>query len=298
VKRALLVALAGAVCAVAHASPGPTLRLAEETAPTLDPALASSPDAVMLQNAICDRLYTTTSAGEVVPQIATGMPLAGPDAQRPKQWTTYTLRLRRSYHFVDGTPVTAYSFADAIARDANPDMGSPALGQLRNIVGVAAVAASEASAVSGVRAAGDDTLQISTMRRVPNLAALLAEPYFCPVQEDTPVAPGGIDVPPSAGPYYVQSSGPKAIVLARDPHYGGTRRAVFARIDLATGVAFDACRALARRGREDICLDALPQHAASVSFPEFAAQGWIAKSVGCLAWQPVVRLDLTTLCRT
>lgn len=287
-----------AIAAVASlaTTPAMTLRLAEQTAPTLDPALASSPDALTIQNAICDRLYEVTPAGAVVPQIARALPTAGPSLQRPKQWTTYTIRLRPGYRFADGTPVTAYSFARSFARDANPDMASPALVQIRGVVGVAAVAASEAGAASGVEADGNTTLRITTMRPQPHLAALLAEPYFCPVLEDTPVAPGGISVPPSAGPYYVKVNVPGRIVLARNPHYGGKRHPVARKIDLATGVGFDACRRLAQQGQVDVCLDALPQHAASVSLAQLSDQGWIGKGIGCLKWLPAIRLDLIELC--
>ncbi len=292
-----MIRAALAAVALLAAAPASTLHLAEMTPPTLDPALASSPDAVMLQNAICDRLYATSAAGAVVPQIAKSLPAAGRNAQRPEQWTTYTIRLKTTYRFADGSPVTAYSFADAFARDADPDMASPVLPALKEIVGVAAVAQSEASTVSGVRAVNDTTLQIATMRRDPNLAALLAEPYLCPVEEDTPVAPGGVSVPPSAGPYYVKENVPGEIVLARNPYYGGTRKRQFADIDLVTGLGFNACRARARTGSVDICLDALPQHAASADLAQLAAQGWISKSLGCLAWKPVIRLDLAALCR-
>jgi ABC-type transport system substrate-binding protein len=250
----------------------------------------------MLQNAVCDRLYTTTASGKVVPQIATAMPVAGKNAQRPKQWTTYTIELRRKYRFEDGTPVTAYSFAEAFARDANPDMQSPALAELKDVVGVAAVAASEASTVSGVRAVDDTTLEIATMKREPNLAVLLAQPYFCPVLEDTPIAPGGLTIPPSAGPFYVASNGSGRIVLARNRYYAGKRRPRFATITLSTGVGFEACRHEVGQGKVDICLDGLPQHAARVSFPELMGQGWLSRAVGCLAWQPFVRLDLATVC--
>jgi ABC-type transport system substrate-binding protein len=225
------------------------------------------------------------------------LPVAGRNAQRPKQWTTYTIRLKTTYRFADGSPVTAYNFADAFARDADPDMGSPVLPALKEIVGVAAVAQSEASTVSGVRAVNDTTLEITTMRRDPSLAALLAEPYLCPVEEDTPVAPGGVTVPPSAGPYYVKENVPGEIVLARNPYYGGTRKVRFSEIDLATGVGFNACRARARAGKADVCLDALPQHAAKADLAQLVSEGWISKSLGCLAWAPVIRLDLTTLCR-
>ncbi len=296
-KRLLAIAaLAACAAAPALATPKATLRLAEQSAPTLDPALAQSPDAVTIADAICDRLYTTAADGQLVPQIATAMPVAGQNAERPRQWTTYTITLSRGYRFQDGTPVTAYSFAEAFARDANPDMASPALPELKEVVGVAAVAASEASTVSGVRALDDQTLQIATMKRDPNLAGLLAQPYFCPVLETTPIAPGGLTIPPSSGPYEVEANVPGVITLARNPYYGGKRKPDFATISLRTGVGFEACPRALAQGKVDICLDGLPQHAARVSFPQLTAEGWISSRLGCLLWQPVVRLDLVSLC--
>jgi peptide/nickel transport system substrate-binding protein len=274
-----------------------TLRVAELVAPTLDPALASSPDAVLVQNALCDRLYSSSGpSGTAAAQIARALPSAAPDPQRPRQWTTYTIKLRPNYRFQDGTPVTAYSFAAAFGRDADPDEQSPALAELRVIVGAAAVEQSQASAISGVQALNDWTLAISTLRLEPGLAALLSQPYFCPVEEDTPIAPTGVLDPPSAGPFYVAAQTPGQILLERNPYYGGSRGPRFNAITLRTGVSFDACQREVREGSTDICLDALPQHAEAVSLPALIRQGWISRRLGCLAWQPVVRIDLVSLC--
>jgi ABC-type transport system substrate-binding protein len=285
--RALLV-IAAAIA--------PTLHLAERTAPTLDPALAQSPDAQLVQNAICDRLYALGPSGNAVPQIALGLPRASRSAQRPKQWTTYTIKLSPRYRFSDGTPVTAYSFAEALARDANPDVASPALPELRDVVGVAAVAASEAGTVSGVRAVDATTLEMTTMRKLPKLALLLAQPYFCPVLEGTPDAPGGVTVPPAAGPYFVAENVPGRVVLRRNRFYGGTRKAHYAEVELRTGIGFDTCLSRVRQGDVDVCLDALPQHAVRADLSALVAQGWLSKRIGCLKWLPVVRLDLASLC--
>jgi ABC-type transport system substrate-binding protein len=288
-------ALVLAAVAIA-AGPASTLHLAERTPPTLDPALAQSPDAQLLQDAICDRLYTLSPSGKAVPQIALGLPRAGRSVQRPNQWTTYTVKLSTRYRFSDGTPVTAYSFADAFARDANPDVASPARSELRAVVGVAAVAASEAGTVSGVQARDTATLAITTMRSLPNLAGLLAQPYFCPVLEGTPDAPGGVTVPPASGPYFVAENVPGRIVLRRNRFYGGTRNAHYAQVELRTGIGFDACRAHVREGGVDVCLDALPQHAVRADLSALVAQGWLSSRIGCLKWLPVVRLDLASLC--
>jgi ABC-type transport system substrate-binding protein len=302
-----LAAVAFACAAAAHASgtrssvaaglPAPTLALAELNAPTLDPALASTPDAVMIQNALCTRLYAPGGAGgAVVPQIATGAPTAAPDRQRPRQWTTYTIKLHTGYRFQDGTPVTAYSFADAFARDADPDQGSPALAELADVVGATAVEEREASAISGVVVVDNQVLEISTLKPDPKLAALLAQPYFCPVEEETPIAPTGLTYPPSSGPYAVASNGPDEIVLERNPYYRGARP-FYASITLRTGVSFGSCQHDVGAGTVDICLDALPQHATTVALPKLVTEGWISHSVGCLAWKSVIRIDLPALCK-
>src|SRR5262249_26271932 len=127
-------------------------------------------------------------------------------------------------------------------------------------------------------------------------AGLLAQPYFCPVLEGTPDAPGGVTIPPAAGPYFVVENVPGRIELRRNPFYGGTRKAPYDEIDLQTGVGFDTCRASVRRGLVGLCLDALPQHKARAALAAPVAQGWISRRVGCLARLPVVRLDVVSLC--
>jgi ABC-type transport system substrate-binding protein len=296
VKAVLATLAAAALASSATGAPGPTLRLGALTAPTADPALAGTPDSRLLVAATCSPLYTLDARGRAIPLVAAALPTAGRNAQRPKQWTTYTIRVKRGFRFENGLPVTAFSFADAIARDASPDMASPAVPLLRPVVGLAAVLARDTSVVSGVRAVDDTTLEISTLRRVPDLAQRLAEPYFCPVQPGTPIAPEGLERPPSSGPYAVTTNTPEQVTLTRNPYYRGPRRAAFAAIVLRGRLGVDGCRREVKAGTRDLCLDALPQHARTVSFPALVRDGWVSPRLGCLAWDARARIDLTAVC--
>ena len=129
VLATIVVALAGiptgTTALVSGYRPGSeTLRL-EAAAPldSVDPAVANSSESLLLQNATCARLYTYNGlSSDPSPQIAIGLPIVGPDGNRPRQWKTYTIKMRSGYQFQDGTSVTAYSFADALDRDADPDL--------------------------------------------------------------------------------------------------------------------------------------------------------------------------------
>ncbi len=243
------------------------------------------------------KLYTYSASGVVVPEIAAGMPVVGPDSERPKQWKTYTIKLSASYRFDDGAPVTAYSFADALDRDAVPDLQSPALADMQEIVGLSAVVNSDADALAGVVALNNTTLQISTVTTEPALAKTLASPFFCPVLEDTAIAPGGVDHPASAGPYYVQADSPDQVVLKKNPYYSGPRKAVFDFISFSSGIPLLDCMQNVARGRADICLDGLPRAGEPASATSLVTKHTLLGSVGCLSWNPVTGIDLGDSCR-
>src|SRR5262245_26768828 len=96
-----------------------------------DPALATSRNARMMLYASCARLYNHFGTSALVqPEIAAGLPVAGPNKDRPKQWKTYTIKLSPKYRFQSGQPVTAYSFLNTFNRDVNLDMNSPAVDSL------------------------------------------------------------------------------------------------------------------------------------------------------------------------
>ena len=190
----------------------------------LDPALAYSPISVGILHPGCAKLLAYPSepgaAGtRAVPELAAALPVLS-DGGR-----TYTFTLRRGYRFSppSGEPVTARSMKYTIERSLNPRMHSPALAHMRDLVGGRAYAEGRARHISGV-IAREDTLTLRLTHPVSNLEDHLAQPFFCAVPLGTPIDPEGLDMIPSAGPYYVATNVPgQEVVLRRNPGYAGSR---------------------------------------------------------------------------
>ena len=151
----------------------------------------------------------------LVPEAAAALPEVSDGGRK------YTFTIRRDFRFSppSNAPVTAQAFERAIERSLDPKLGSFAssiMGDLRD-----------------VRSRGD---RLVVRLRAPSLTlpARLATSYFCAVPPGTPATP--IDPLPTAGPYYVASHvRGKAIVLRRNPGYGGTRPRRFTEIHYTIG---------------------------------------------------------------
>ena len=216
---------AGSASTAAEAQKGGTLRLSRHTdVDSVDPALAYYVHSWMLEYATCAKLFNYpdkpgTAGTRLIPEVVRHVRIS---ADR----RTYTFDLRRTFHFHTGAPVTARSFADAFNRDANPQMDSPAVDYMREIVGVDAVVDGSARTISGVRVLGRYRLQIRLTRPIGDFTARLTMPFFCPVLPNTPIDPAGIDNPAGSGPYYVaERIVNQRIVLKRNPYYRGDRPA-------------------------------------------------------------------------
>jgi peptide/nickel transport system substrate-binding protein len=126
------------------------------------------------------------------------------------------------------------------------------------LVGFAAYRAGRAAHIAGVVARGD-RLTIRLVGPVPDLESRLAEPYFCAVPTDTPIAPRGVRIVPSAGPYYVSALSPaQSIVLERNPGYRGPRPHRAKRIVVTLGVSRDETAAAVEAGGVDFAADGVP----------------------------------------
>jgi peptide/nickel transport system substrate-binding protein len=182
----------------------------EDELDSLDPALAYSTASIAVLRSTCATLLTHPSepgaAGtRPVPELAEGLPRVS-DGGR-----TYTFTLRRGYRFSppSGEPVTAGSMKYTIERVLNPRSHSWWAAHL--------------SDVSRVTASGD-TLTLRLTRPSSTLTERLAMPGLCAVPIGTPIDPEGVDIIPSAGPYYVAEQVPgQEVVLRRNPRYGGPR---------------------------------------------------------------------------
>ncbi|MGE5272812.1 MAG: ABC transporter substrate-binding protein [Verrucomicrobiota bacterium] len=224
---------------------------------SVDPALAYLPDSWMLEFATCAKLYNfpdrPAPEGAVpVPEVATDFPTLSPDGK------TQTIRLRRTFRFSTGRPVTAANFVAAFNRDASPKLQSPATAYLHEIAGADAVIQGKAQSISGLRALGPYTLQIRTTRRLADLPVRLSMPFFCPIGVDTPAEE--IDDPPGSGPYYVASRVPnRQVVLERNRFYRGSRPANVDRI-VMTVAGSAACHEAVEHDQLDYCAGAgVPQ---------------------------------------
>ena len=174
--------------------------------------------------------------------MARSLPTRSPDGK------TYTFRIRPGFRFSppSNEPVTAQTFKLAIERGLK--LPAALWGRADDILGAKALAAGTATHVAGVVANGD-RLTFRLTAPDPVFVSLLAEPLFCAVPTDTPLAPEGVGTLPSAGPYYVASYTPdQQIVLKRNPNYHGQRPHGLKEIDISIGVP--RIRASARSRQE------------------------------------------------
>ena len=254
-----------------------------------DPALAWSRELWQLEYATLAKLYNYpdragSAGGVVVPELATAMPEFS-DGGR-----TVRITVRKGYRFSppSGKPVTAETVRRTIERALSPSISppqTPGSVYLTGLVGEDALVAGKADHVSGISVDGSTlTLRFTTPH--PDVASLLAMPFFGVVPDDTPWAP--LDTaPPTAGPYYVTTHN-WYVVVKRNPNYGGDRPqqldAMTFEIDVATGVA--ANRVVA--GTLDMVSE-LPPDTGAIS-----ADGEIAKRYGKpKAGEPVWRMTPT-----
>ena len=196
----------------------------------VDPALAGGPISRPIVDATCARLYTHPDAA--APRSYGLQREVAESYSRSKDLKTYTFRLRRGFRFSNGDPVRASAFAHAIDRVLDPAVRSPGVPFMRDIVGADDVLAGRSATARGVVARGS-TLVVKFTRPVRNFLARTVLPYFCAVPPWLPPSAEGLGAFPSAGPYYVKEYRAKeAVVIRRNPYYGGKRKVQLAGFDV------------------------------------------------------------------
>jgi YVTN family beta-propeller protein len=247
------VTVAAAIAPAGRGGPGGTLRmLSTETVDSMDPAVAYEDLSAQLLSATCALLLNYPdepgpAGSQLIPEVAQSLP-ARSDGGR-----TYTFTIRPGFRFSPPSdqPVTAATFRDAIERTLSPVMRSPWANDVADIVGVGAYMAGRARHIAGVTVHGH-RLVIRLTHPAPDFPARIAMPAFCAVPPDTPLNHDGVNVIPSAGPYYVTSYSPgQGVVLTRNPNYHGRRPHRFARIEVLTGVPPGRAVADIEAGRAD-----------------------------------------------
>ena len=101
------------------------------------------------------------------PEVAADFPSVSRDRR------TFTFRLRNGFRFSDGSPVRASAFARAINRMLAPEMNSPGVQFVRDIVGAGQVRRRQGVHASGVVARGN-TLVVRLTRPAPDFPSRTA----------------------------------------------------------------------------------------------------------------------------
>jgi peptide/nickel transport system substrate-binding protein len=244
---------ASALASVNQAPPANTFRWSLSVdIDYVDPALAYYGPSWALEYATGATLYSYPDApaprgSRLIPEVAAGFPTISRDGK------TYTIRLKRTYRFSDGRPVTARNFAWAINRTLAARMSSPAQPFLEDVVGAKAVIDGRARRVSGVRVLGPYTLRIRTTVRAPDLLARLALPFFMAIPTSMPIASDGVEAPVvSAGPYFIREwAKRRRIVLERNRFYRGPRPHNVRRIEVDIGLPLETIKLNVDRGSTD-----------------------------------------------
>jgi YVTN family beta-propeller protein len=203
--------------------------LREDWLEQIDPAVAWSSRKWELEYATEAKLYNyrdpdaTHSGAELIPEVAAGFPRASADER------TFTIAVRPGFRFSppSGRPVTAQTLRYSIERALSPDLGDfrPASFFLTDLAGEDAYLNGTAPHIRGLSVRGSQLVMRFTAPK-PDLAEILAMPFFAAVPDGTPAS--GFDVQahpiPSAGPYYLSyDNGGWQAVLRRNPNYHGAR---------------------------------------------------------------------------
>lgn len=145
----------------------------------IDPALAGVLQGIQIGTLLYDGLTEFDFADREDPALVGQVAEAWRTADEGLTWE---FTLRPDQVFSDGSPVLPSSFARGWERATDPDMASPIAYLFSPIAGVAAHAAGDADAISGVRA--DDkamTLTIELTERFAEFPAVVSHPAFSPM---------------------------------------------------------------------------------------------------------------------
>ena len=251
----------------AEALKGGTLKLNEnsEDFDYVDPQLAyRTDDWAMLYTTSMNLVGFPEKAGaagsQLYPVAATSFPTVS------KNGKVYTFHIRPGLKFSDGSPVTAAAFQRAWERVLSPKMGSPVgvnIGAQDMIEGGAAFLAGKSAHISGIKASGN-TLSFTLTKPNATFVSILGMMWFTATKPNTPYNANGLNVFPSAGPYYIASrDAGRSTVLKRNPYYKGPRPANPDQIVFTPNVNVDQSLLQVKAGQSDLDIAGVPPTAAA-----------------------------------
>jgi ABC-type oligopeptide transport system substrate-binding subunit len=210
-----------------------------------------------------------------------GFPQASADRR------TYTITVRPGFRFSppSGRPVTAQTMRYSLERALSPELGDfrPASFFLTDLVGEDAYLNGKAPHIRGLGVRGSRLIMRFTTPK-PDLAEILAMPFFAAVPDGTPAS--GFDVGahpiPSAGPYYLSydNRGWQA-VLRSNPNYRGDRPHRLDAVVYEMGINTGPAAKRIERGTLDYASEAYPDSGVfAPGLPVSRAYGATAKQPG------------------
>jgi ABC-type transport system substrate-binding protein len=197
-------------------------------------------------------------AGTVLyPEAATSFPIVSRDGR------TYTFHLKPGLKFSDGTALTGASYQRAWERVLSPKMalGSPVgvNDKFQYVLqGGVQFLAGKTNHISGITAKGL-TIVFRLTKPDPTFTSYLGMQWFGAVKPNMPYTSTGVNIYPSAGPYYIQSRViNQSLVEVRNPFYKGPRPANPDKIVWTTNTDLDQSLLQVEAGQADIDASGLP----------------------------------------
>jgi ABC-type oligopeptide transport system substrate-binding subunit len=287
VKAAALLILGAAMLAgarLAGASPaarGGVFRVGfVGSSVSIDPQASYISTAWWLEYATAAKLFNYPDkrgpAGSLLrPEVASSFSVS-------KDGKTYTFRLRRGFHFSDGSAVTANNFKHAIDRFENHDLAVPAASYFitDEIVGAKDVHDGKALHVRGVVARGDKLI-IHLTKRDGAFLSKITMPFFQATSTKLPLGREVARPYPTAGPYrFTRNAVNSLISIRRNPYWkrgpGRRRPRNVAGVDAFWGLDEQTAFQQVRAGE----LDELPGYY-PVGVPEYKPSNFRSEPQNC-----------------
>jgi ABC-type oligopeptide transport system substrate-binding subunit len=201
---------------------------------------------------------------------------------------TYDFTVDASFtKFSDGQPVTAASFKAAFDRDIDPKMQSPAAQFLTDVVGEEAANQGNAPSATGITVKGKHLI-FQLTRPAPDFLSRLAMPFFCAIPTNMARDPNGLNVYPSAGPYYIASRTPnREVILKQNPNYKGKRPHNVTQITYNIGNAIAATELRVQSAASDYAASGVPP----ADYATIAQKYGVNKTGGQFYAKPILRVN-------
>jgi oligopeptide transport system substrate-binding protein len=180
--------------------------------PSLDPADARDPKAVMVVDQIFDTLVRDRGELQPAPGLARSF-------EANPQQTVFTFHLVHGARFEDGSPLTSSDVKFTLERIARKGSESPLVAQLESVIGFAAFQnAGTPSGLAGVETPNPSTLVVRLERPFSSFPAVLGHPGFgiVPKASVEALGAGFKQNPVGSGPFRrVESGAPGRLSLRR-----------------------------------------------------------------------------------